>query len=129
MTESVVTKSGIGPVESTFTKVSGNDLGTTPIKPALQDIGAVGGGRPRVFKVRIHNPNATAYLAFDVVPRGTLIGSVVLNATPGASPSSNTGMMIPPGGTELYTYESALELVIVASAAASLYNIGSTLFG
>lgn len=128
--DSAVVRSGLGPLETPFVTVSGNDLGTTPIKPALQDIAASSGGRARVFKAAIHNPNASAYLAINFVTRGDAAPSAAaLTATIAASPSTATGMLIPPGGTRDISYESSFELVIVASAAASSYNIASTLFG
>ena len=127
MSESVAIRSGLGPIELSLVRISGNDLGTTPIKPALQDTAALAGGMSRVFKVRIKNLG-TGVIAWSLVPRGTLIGAVVLNAIPAVSPSVDTGCCLSPGETELVSYTSAFELVLVAAAAASPYNLASSLY-
>lgn len=119
MSESVSIRSGVGPICTQPLVVAGS-LTTTAIKPTLQDPATT--GQLRTLKVKIVNGSATGTIAWQLVPRGAAIGTVV--ATYGA----NAGSHITPGATEILAFDMMFELVLVADSASNNYSVTSVPF-
>lgn len=121
-TDTMVLQSGIGPLPGPATVDAGAALGTTPVLVVVADYTAVGGGRPRIRKVRIVNPNATNTLAWAVVPRGSAAPTFVatFGATAGVHVLARQVMEFSIGTDE--------DLYIVADAITQSFAVASWLF-
>ena len=94
-------------------------LGTTPVKVTLATNPT---GLVAYIACRIVNPNATAVLAFRVVPKGNT--APVYDAT--FSPSG--GGWVLPGQTVRVVIPATVDLYVVASAAASSWGVASDVY-
>jgi hypothetical protein len=121
MPVSLVDIAGLGPIQGLPTVQAANTLGTTPIKVTLPDFSVVSGGRPRIYKVKIVNPNASNTIAWGLVARGAAAPTLV--ATYGA----NAGSHILPGSSEIFSFTSDDDLYLVGDAAALSFSVTSYL--
>lgn len=123
MSDSAILKSGLGPIENPVT-VDSNVIGTTAAKPVV--VAPATTDRTRIIKAEITNPNASASLGWQLVERGQPAPAITVNF---AGVPGTAAAIILPGASKVISFTSNFELVLVASAAASNYNVASSLYG
>lgn len=112
------------PLNGSPTVTAAANLGTTQTLIALDPDEAGVSSRARRRVVKIVNPNATAVLAYTVVPKGDTPTPAIV-----ATYAANAGSHITPGATEYITLPSGADLWLVADAAASSYSVTSFIEG
>lgn len=116
-TNTLLQQAGFGYLPGPPLVTTSDALGLTPLKVTLPDFTVVSGGRARLFSIVLTNPNASALIAWQMVPRGSAaptFAATYVAATPSGAP-------VLPGTSTSFIIDSAWDLYVVADTASSKF--------